>query len=157
VLIEMLPFTVAKQRLTREQAERRAQVVQMRRARMSFAEIAEQLAVTPQRVGQLYRDALAQIPRQNVDEHRAEELELIDTAVGALIGIATDSTTSARTRVEAWSAIRGWAERKARLLGLDAPKTHAVLTLDAIDAQIAALEAELGVRAALEEGPGMDD
>jgi hypothetical protein len=32
-----------------------------------------------------------------------------------------------------------------------------VLTLDAIDAQIAALEAELGARASLEEGPGMDD
>jgi transcriptional regulator with XRE-family HTH domain len=75
-----------------------ARVVQMRRARMSFAEIAEQLAVTPQRVGQLYRDALAQIPRQNVDEHRAEELELIDTAVGALIGIATDSNTTTRRR-----------------------------------------------------------
>jgi hypothetical protein len=41
----------------------------------------------------------------------------------------------------------GWADRKARLLGLDAPQTHAVLTLDALDAQIAALEAELGVRA----------
>jgi hypothetical protein len=73
------------------------------------------------------------------------------------MSIATDNTTSARTRVEAWSAIRGWAEHKARLLGLDAPKTHAVLTLDAIDAQIATLEAELGVRASVEEEPGMDD
>ena len=79
---------------------------------------------------------------QNVDEHRAEELGLIDTAVTDLMGIATDSTTSARTRVEAWSAIRGWAERKARLLGLDSPTKHAVLTLDALDAQIAALEPE---------------
>ena len=101
--------------------------------------------------------ALAALPRHGIDELRAEETELIDHAVNSLIGIATDNTTSARTRVEAWSAIRGWAECKARLLGLDAPKTQAVLTLDAIDAQIAALEAELGVRAALEEGPGMDD
>ena len=77
--------------------------------------------------------------------------------MNSLMGIATDSNTSVRTRVEAWSAIRGWAERKARLLGLDAPKTQAVLTLDAIDAQIAALEAELGLRASLEEEPGMDD
>jgi hypothetical protein len=42
-------------------------------------------------------------------------------------------------------------------VGLDAPKTHAVLTLDAIDAQIATLEAELGVRASVEEESGMDD
>jgi hypothetical protein len=83
--------------------------------------------------------------------------ELIDRAVNSLMGIATNNTTSTRTRVEAWSAIRGWAERKARLLGLDSPTKHAVLTLDALDAQIAALEAELGLHASLEEGPGMDD
>jgi hypothetical protein len=34
---------------------------------------------------------------------------------------------------------------------------HAVLTLDVLDAQIAALEAEFGVRASVEEGPGVDD
>jgi hypothetical protein len=39
---------------------------------------------------------------------------------------------------------------------LDSPRTIRCLTLDALDAQIAALEAELGLRAAL-EGPGMDD
>jgi hypothetical protein len=44
------------------------------------------------------------------------------------MSIATDNNTSARTRVEAWSAIRGWAQRKARLLGLDSPTKHAVLT-----------------------------
>jgi len=71
--------------------------------------------------------------------------------------IATDSSTSARTRVEAWSVIRGWAEHKTRLLGLDSPTKHAVLTLDALGAQITALEAELGVRASVEDGPGVDD
>lgn len=70
-------------------------------------------------------------PRQDVDELRAEETELIDRAVNSLMGIVTDSNTSARTQVEAWSAICGWAERKARLLGLDSPTKHAVLTLDA--------------------------
>jgi hypothetical protein len=44
-----------------------------------------------------------------------------------------------------------------RWLGLDAPKTHAVFTLDALDAQIATLEAELGLRASLEEVAGVDD
>jgi hypothetical protein len=93
---------------------------------------------------------LAALPRHGIDELRAEETELIDHAVNSLMTIATGNNTSARTRVEAWSATRGWAERKARLLGLDAPKTHAVLTLDA-------LEAELSLRASLEDEPGMDD
>jgi hypothetical protein len=108
--------------------------------------------------GRIFHDALAALPRHGIDELRAEETELIDRAVNSLMSIATDNNTSARIRVEAWSAIRGWADRKARLLGLDAPQTHAVLTLDALDAQIAALEAELGVRASLEEEePGVDD
>ena len=124
---------------------------------MTFDAIGHQLGISSQRAGRIFSEALAAIPRHGVDELRAEETELIDHAVNSLTSIATDSNTSARTRVEAWSAIRGWAERKARLHGLDAPKTHAVLTLDAIDAQIAALEAELGVRAALEEESGMDD
>jgi hypothetical protein len=117
---------------------------------MTFDAIGHQLGISSQRAGRIFHDALAAIPRQGVDEFRAEETELIDHAVNSLTSIATDSNTSARTRVEAWSAIRGWAKRKARLLGLDGPTKHAVLTLYA---QIAALEAELGLRASLEEGP----
>lgn len=40
------------------------------------------------------------------------------------MGIATDSTISARARVEAWSTIRGLAECKAQLLDLDPPSKH---------------------------------
>jgi hypothetical protein len=150
-------MATTRRRLTPKQAERRARVVELRRSRMTFDAIGHQLGIISQRAGRIFHDALAALPRDDIDELRAEETELIDHAVNSLMTIATDSTTSARTRVEAWSAIRGWAERKARLLGLDAPKTHAVLTLDAIDAQIAALEAELGVRASVEEGPVVDD
>jgi hypothetical protein len=115
----------------------------MRRARLTFAQIGDRLGITQQRAGQLYRDALADVPAQQVDEHRAEELELIDLAVNRLMSIAADPETSPRTRVEAWSAIRGWSERKAKLPGLDSPSKHQVLTLDAIDAEIGRLTAEL--------------
>ena len=124
---------------------------------MTFDALGHQLGISSQRAGHIFHDALAALPRYGIDELRAEETELIDHAVNSLMTIATGNNALARTRVEAWSATRGWAERKARLLGLDAPKTQAVLTLDAIDAQIAALEAELGLRASLEEEPGMDD
>lgn len=128
---------------TIEDQERRAQVVAMRRARLSFAEIGRRLDISGQRAGQLYRLALAEVPAQQIEEHRAEELDLIDTAVNRLLALAADGSVSPRTRIEAWNSIRGWAERKAKLLGLDAPTKHEVVTLDAIDREIARLSAEL--------------
>lgn len=120
-------------------AERRAKVVQLKRTKLSFAEIGRQLGITGQRAGQLYREALAQIPRMAVEEHRVEEQELYDTAIHQLMKIATSVTTTPKVKVEAWAAIRGYAERKAKLLGLDAPSKHEVISLDAIDREIAEL------------------
>jgi hypothetical protein len=67
---------------------------------------------------------------------------LTDDAIHALLVIAADKTVSPRTRVEAWTAIRGWAEHKARILGLNAAVK--VEVTDAVDAEIAALAARLG-------------
>jgi hypothetical protein len=132
-----------RKRLTPASAARRVEVIKMRRARLTFAQIGDRLGISQQRAGQIYRAALSDIPAQQVDEHRAEELELIDTAVNRLMSIAADPETSPRTRVEAWSAIRGWSERKSKLLGLDSPSKHDVITLDAINAEIEKLAAEL--------------
>lgn len=127
-------------------AERRAQVVALRRRRATFADIGRALGISKQRAHQLYEQALAEIPAQQLSEHRAEELILIDDATRDLMRIARDEATSPRTAVEAWNAIKGWAERKARLLGLDAPARHRVdvITSDMIEQEIARLEAELG-------------
>ena len=132
-----------------DRAAREARIVAMRRARATWDAIGAAEGISPQRAGQVYRAALARNPLTvtQIDEHRAEEVELIDRAVQYLLGIALDEQTSPRTRVEAWSAIRGWAERKAKLLGLDCPARVEVVTLDHLDAQIAALEAELAAGA----------
>lgn len=122
-------------------AERRARVIELRRRRMSFAEIGAELGVSLQRAHAIYRETLAAIPAQHVEEHRAEELVLIDDAIANLLLIARDHDRP-RTAVEAWTSIRGWAERKAKLLGLDAP-AQVVLTMDTIEAEIRRLEAEL--------------
>lgn len=129
------------------QAERLAQVVALRRRRLTQDEIARRMGISQQRVSQLYRQALAEIPASQIEEHRAEELMLIDDAIADLMPIARDHDRP-RSAVEAWNAIRGWAERKARLLGLDAPTRNAieVITSDMVDAEIARLEAELGKR-----------
>jgi len=126
-----------------ESAERMAQIVAMRRQRMTQDAIARKLGISQQRVSQLYSQALAMIPAQQVDEHRIEELTLIDDAIADLLDMAHDHDRP-RTAVEAWNSIRGWAERKAKLLGLDAPTQFEHLTIDAIDAELRMLKAEMG-------------
>lgn len=134
-------------RRTPEQAERLREIVRMRRARFTEDQIAQRLGISQPRVSQLYKQALAEIPAHDVEEHRTEELGLIDDAIRSLMRIALEAGHP-RTSVEAWNAIRGWAERKAKLLGLDAPtrSTVQVITADQIDAEIARLEAEIAAQ-----------
>jgi hypothetical protein len=100
-------------------AERRARAVELRRRRLTFAEIGADLGVSAQRAHQLYSEAIDAVPVSQVELHRAEELALIDDAIANLWPVATNHAQP-RTAVEAWNSIRGWAERKARLMGLDA-------------------------------------
>lgn len=136
-----------RSRRTPEQAERLREIVRMPRARFTEDQIGQRLGISQPRVSQLYKQALAEIPAHDVEEHRAEEVGLIDDAIRSLMRIALEAGHP-RTSVEAWNAIRGWAERKARLLGLDAPTRRAVevITTDQIDAEIARLEAEIAAR-----------
>lgn len=106
-------------------AEQRARVVELRRKRLTFAAIGAECGFTAQRAHQIYSDALREIPALDVQLHREEELTLIDDAISNLWPIATNAKQP-RTAVEAWNSIRGWAERKARLLGLDAEQKVSV-------------------------------
>ena len=100
-------------------AERIQHVVSRRADRVSFREIGAELGISGARAHQLWVKALRQLPVQRLDEHRREALDLIDRA--NLLKIAEDDQISGRSRVEAWSSVKGWEERRARLLGLDAP------------------------------------
>lgn len=125
-----------------ETAERRAHVVELRRRRHTFAEIGTQLGVSAQRAHRIYTEALAAVPAMQVDQHRAEELTLIDDAIADLLTVAK-SREQPRTSVEAWNSIRGWAERKAKLLGLDVP-TRVSVDAEHIGREIAELITALG-------------
>jgi hypothetical protein len=162
-----------------ERDTQRAKVVQLRSVRLTFREIGQRLTppVSAQRAHDIYEAALIANPLTavQVDEHRLEALELADVAIRQLMAIGAEPAHSTRTRVEAWSSMRAWEEHRARITGVYAPTRREVLTIDVIDAQIAALEAELGVRAdldkdglsaeiaaleaqlATESGPGGDD
>lgn len=136
---------MARRATTPEVAERRRLVVEMRRRNIPFDEIGRTLGVSAQRAHQIYRDALDALPVQAVDEHRTEAIARIDEAQRALRGIAADPDVSARTRVEAWAAFRGWEDRRARLLGLDQPVRSevTVLTEDLIARAIRETEAAI--------------
>lgn len=152
-----------EKKIAREEAVRlaemdnRAKVVALRRQRLTFDEIATQLGITASSAHMLYHRALASHPlaHMEIDAHRIEEAELCDIATQHLMAIALSRDVSPRTRVESWGIMRGWAERKAKLFGLDAPTEIHVTTISQLDAQIAAMEAEITARVALLEG-GVD-
>lgn len=137
-----------------DNAERARRVVELRRKRMTYSDIGKELGISAAYVHRLYNRAMAEVPAQQVDEHRAEELILIDDAVADLLVIARggeDGNASYRSRIEAWSVIRSWAERKAKLLGLDAPTQ--TVHIDKIDAEIANLTRELATLDTATEQP----
>ena len=138
-------------------AARRARVVELRRQRLTWDQIGHDIGVSKQRAHKIYQEALAEYPASQLAEHRHEELELIDQAIRDLLAIAQDDretetekgtrpVTSPRTRVEAWSAIRGWSQHRAALLGLNAPtrSTVDVVTHDSLAEEMQRLAAELG-------------
>lgn len=122
-----------------------AQIIEYRRCRMPNNEIAKNLGISTIAVGKLYRQALAEYPltAMSIDEHRAEENDLIDAAIRELMVIAFDHRSMPRSRIDSWLAIERFMERRAKMLGLDAPTRSEVVTLGALDMEIQKLEAEL--------------
>jgi hypothetical protein len=104
-------------------------------------------------VQQIYEAACRKYPVQNLDQHRREEIELADTAANELLDIARNPQVLPGNRIKAWEALCRWSERKARLLGLDAPLRREVEIFDTTSWEIEAragirqLEAELAANA----------
>jgi len=59
-------------------AERQARVVDLRRQRIPFHKIGEQLGISRQRAQQLYEEAIQAVKEPSVRAHRAEMLEQLD-------------------------------------------------------------------------------
>ena len=119
-------------------------MVQLRRDRASFREIGAELGISPQAAWKAYQKALREVPVADVETLRLEELELVDFAINDLLKLALDHRKP-RYSVESWNTICRWSERRARLMGLDAPARKAieVLTQDVIDKEIERLAVEL--------------
>lgn len=137
-------------------ARREARIVELRSQRVPFREIAKELGISHQRVQQIWSDVLERIPAAHLDRHRQEEQELADTAVADLLDIIKDPTATHGSRIRAWEVAAKWAERKSRLLGLDAPQKRELEITDTSNwefqmrAAIAEAERELRTQQAIE-------
>ncbi len=124
---------------------------------LTFAAIGTRLGVSLQRAHQLVKDALAAVAaeRKDLAEHQLEfELSQIDSVVRGM------APKSARGDAKAGAVILKAMERRAKLLGLDAPDKHEHLVdvrklSDAeLDTEIARLAAEAGAPGAAPAGEG---
>lgn len=145
-------------------AKRRAEAVAMRIAGADFDTIAGQLgyadrASAHKDVTRALEQAVVEQSR-SVEVYREEELQRLDALlVEAWTVLKRQHVSVSHGRVvrdendepilddgptlSAIDRILRIQERKAKFLGLDAPQRHEVVTVDAVDAEIARLTAEL--------------
>jgi hypothetical protein len=117
----------------------------MKRAHVPTDEIAAQLGISSWTVNQTYKKALAEnsLTALAIDEHRAEQTDLIEAMVRELMCIAYDERKSDRARIDAMLSVKAFIEEKSKLLGLYAPTRTEIVSIGQIEVEIQRLEAEL--------------
>lgn len=147
-------------------AVRRAKAVEMRTRGSSWQEIADDLGYVNRSAAcaDVTRALEAAVVEQNrnIDLMRQEELRAYDQLlVEAWAVLEREHVTVSHGRIirdeetgekllddgpvlQAIDRVVRIRERRAKLLGLDAPQRHEVVSLDAVDAEIRRLTAELG-------------
>ena len=151
--------------------QREARALQLRLAGTTYSQIGGQLGVSESRSYRIVQSALDRLIREPADEVRRLELLRLDQLwVEATKVLHSSHVLVSNGRVvlhpgtrqplvddapvlHAIDRLLKIQERRARLLGLDAPAKHQVFTIDAIDAEIRRLEAELAGYQ-LEDGDG---
>lgn len=145
-------------------AQRRKQAIDMRMAGSSYQQIADALGYTTrgaacQDVTRALETAVFEQAR-SVEAYREEELQRLDVLLAeAWAVLKRQHITVSHGRIikddldepilddgptlSAIDRILKIQERRAKFLGLDAPQRHEVVSIDAVDAEIARLSAEL--------------
>lgn len=120
-------------------AKRRAEALELRRAGLTFQDIADRLGYKHRSAA--HKDvqrALEKLIFEPAQDVLALELSRLDALTQTLWAQAR------RGDLQAIDRIVKLMNRRAKYLGLDAPERHEVITLDAIEAEIARLSSELG-------------
>lgn len=152
-----------RNRRTIEQIERDARAVELRRRHLNYRQIARELDLSTSTAYEAVQRGLADTVAETNDEVRRQELERLDDLARASLRVLSKthlvvSQGKVAKHPETGEVLVDDApvlaaidrllkiqERRAKLLGLDAPAKVEVLTLDAIDSEIRKLSAELGV------------
>jgi len=159
-----------KQR-TIETAEKDARAARLRSRGLTYDAIAKELKYSNRSAARkAVQRALASVPREAAEELLALEvakLHALDAEAWKVLEKCHvvvsdgrivkdddgDPLLDSMPVLRAIDTLRRNSERLSKLLGLDAPTRHEVLTLDAIDAEIARLSAELGSGATATPAP----
>lgn len=133
-----------------DRKDRRQQAVQMRLAGYSPEEIAEQLGyVSPKAASDDIYNAIVgtmTLSDRQIEVLREIESRRMDMMLKALMpGIERGNNRSIEVAIRI-------LERRAKMYGLDSPTQLQVLTLDSLDAQIAALTEEMSKMPAVDHG-----
>lgn len=153
---------------TADTAERDAEATRLRARGQSYGAIAAELGYVD-RAGarKAVQRALVAIVAEPAEEVRALQLEQLDRLTAAALAVLErNHVTVSHGRIirddedkpllddgpvlTAIDRLLKIQERRAKLLGLDAPARHEVVTLDALDTEIEQLTAELGRTAPVE-------
>lgn len=134
-------------------AERAHQVWEYRIAGWTYSMIAEKVGITPARISQILTRQMKESREQTTrDAEKLRELDLqrLERLFRQLFPEAMAGKLGAVDR-----CLQIIVQR-SKLLGLDAPVRHTVITMDAIDEQIADLESQLRARGIDPAPPGAE-
>jgi hypothetical protein len=146
---------------TPDQIAKDQRAAEMRSRSMTYQQIGDALGVSRQAAHQAVQRAISEIPREAAEEVLRLELEKLDflerklfvimqkehLRVGNSGKVVTYEGELVLDDGPVMQAIQGLlrvAERRSKLLGINAPEKHEVITLDAVQAEIRRLEAKLG-------------
>jgi transcriptional regulator with XRE-family HTH domain len=126
-------------------AERRQRVAALRLMHYTQREIAAELGVSVATVNRdlaVVRAEWAERRSQSYESWVGEELAKLDLIERAILPAAISGDDKAQARLVQFM------DRRARMMGLDKPERHehTVITLDAVEAEIARLEREMAER-----------
>ena len=145
---------------TLETAERDGEIARLRSTGMSFADIGAQFGISRQAAHQGFKRALADTVREAADDVRVTELERLDRLYQEALAVLEAEHPMVRNgriirgddgaplldfapRLGAIDRALKVQERRAKLLGLDAPTKNDVRFTDSLDSRIEQLAAEL--------------
>ena len=129
---------------TAESAQKDTEALRLRSSGMTYSRIAEALGISKSHAYYRVQNALAAIPAEAVDEYRRLENERLDQLLEVAMAKALDPEAKGGA-LFAIDRVLAIQDRRTKLLGLDAPIRHEVITLDYIQSEIIRLQNQLGV------------